>query len=373
MLTVPVPIPEATSSANEYLLLSNVFWSLDQMLWIALPLIFVASGAGKLVANTLEKKVGVGAISIFLYSLTYFAIDRVVRSPIKYFWGKAYAAKIQEPAPSFVQWLPAQLLDWMIFFLMASALTVLAYFLIKKFGSKWWVAAALITIILSSAYLLFEPYTQTNRPLVQTGVEQVVAKTAALSKIPASQIRVENCNPVGSCPPGRVIGLGPTRIMVMNEGFMLNNPERHTVQTVAHESKHFSSDDNLKAVILISLSSIAFFYLLSIGGRRLSRKLHPSEDSSRASARDIPVYIFVASVLFIFLSPPINFIRRSVELSADIYSLNLTKDCEAQATMLAEYTKSNNRVADPGRFYTIFRDSHPSDARRIQIANECIN
>src|SRR2546426_10306939 len=103
------------------------------------------------------------------------------------------------------------------------------------------------TTLFRSAFLLVEPFTQSYKPLGNSPLELHIAELAARTGVPRSAIVVEHCDPASSCPPGRVIGMGPTRLILLNDALLLRNPDSWTLQTVAHEAKHFAKDDNIKA------------------------------------------------------------------------------------------------------------------------------
>ena len=93
------------------------------------------------------------------------------------------------------------------------------------------VSAAVSIVVL--AFLLAEPFTQAYKPLDSSPLELRIAELAARTGVPRSAIVIEHCDPASSCPPGRVIGMGPTRLMLLNDALLAQNPESWTLQTVA--------------------------------------------------------------------------------------------------------------------------------------------
>ena len=164
--------------------------------------------------------------------------------------------------------------------------------------------------------------------------------------------------------------MGPTRLMLLNDTLLAGNPESWTLQTVAHEAKHFAKDDNIKALFLLSGLALAGLWFVHFMARaiiaRWSGSLGFTEFAYPAS---LPLAVLLLSSFYLIVLPPVNAFRQHVELEADRYALELTRDNLAQSEMLASWAGDKRRVTEWSAFFKLFRASHPSDVTRIQFSN----
>jgi Zn-dependent protease with chaperone function len=244
------------------------------------------------------------------------------------------------------------------------------YWLIGKSQRRWWLWASAAVSIVVLAFLLAEPFTQSYKPLGSSPLEQRIAELAARTGVPQSAIVIEHCDPASSCPPGRVIGMGPTRLMLLNDALLAQNPESWTLQTVAHETKHFVKDDNIKAFFLLSGLAFGALWFVNFMGRAIVARWSGGVGFAElAHPASLPLAVLLFSTFYLMVLPPVNAFRQHVEFEADRYALELTRDNLAQAQMLASWASGKGRVTEWSSFFKLFRASHPSDTTRIQFSN----
>lgn len=366
-----VEIPASSAKALEYHNASNWFWGLNQIVGLALPLLLLITGwAAHLYELTLRiaRQHRVGSLASF--AAIYFLLDQLVRLPITYLWDRTYDQAYGEQSQTFISWFANQISGWVLPIVGLTLFATLVYWMIGKSPRRWWLWASAAASVVVLTFLLGEPLTQSYKPLGSSPLEQRIAELAARTGIPQSGIVIEHCEPASSCPPGRVIGMGPTRLMLLNDALLAQNPELWTLQTVAHEAKHFAKDDNIKAFLLLSglvLSGLWFVHLMAhaivarwSGDLGLVEFAHPAT---------LPLLVLLFSTFYLIVLPPTNAFRQHVELEADRYALELTRDNSTQARMIASWANDKVRVTEWSAFFKLFRASHPSDATRIQFSN----
>ena len=366
-----VAIPADSAKSIQYHNTSNWFWLINQGLALLLALVLVLTrwGAGlhQLVSEFFTRR---RIVSVAVFALLYFLLDRLVRLPIAFLWDRAYNEASSVPNRDFVPWLGDYVSGWLVPISGLTLVVIVAYWLISKSARHWWLWASAAVSIVVLALLLAEPYTQTYKPLGNAPLDQRIAELAARTGIPRSAVVVENCAPAASCPPGRVIGLGPTRLMLLNDALLAQNPESWTLQIVAHEAKHFVKDDNIKAFILLSALAFAALGLAHVAGHfivaRWPRLIGFSEFSSPAS---LPLVVVLLSAFYVIALPPVNAFRQQVELEADRFALELTRENQVQGQMLASSVGAVGRVAEWSTFFGLFRATHPSVAERVRLSN----
>ena len=366
-----VAIPVSAPNAVEYLQTSNGYWSLNQLCGLAVPLILLLSGQSARIYGACLRVAGQRKIvGLSLFAALFFLLDRLLRVPVSYCWERAYENAVGEPAQAFAPWLLSHMSEGLVLVVGLTVVTLCVNGLMRKSPARWWLWATGIVSLLVLAVLLLEPFTQNTKPLGTSRLEQRVADLAAQVGIPRRAIVTQHCEPASACPPGRVIGLGPTRMMILNEMRLTQNPEAWTLQMVAHESKHFALDDNIKAFYLLSGLSLCALLLVKMSGEfivaRWSRRVGFSTLAHPAS---LPLVVLILNGFYLVALPPVNAFRQQVELEADRFALELNRDNEAQSQMIASWVDQKSNVSEWNMFFKLFRASHPSVATRITLSN----
>ena len=366
-IAIPVTSPEAL----EYHHASNWFWAFSWACSLALPITLLVTGWGARLYDfgsrvTRQRK----SLSVALFAAIYFLLDRVLRLPVQFLWDNAYDQMSGVQSQAVGVWIDEQVSAWLLPCLAFAAAAVFFYWLIAKSPRWWWLWASAVASLLIAAALFVEPLTQDYKPLGTSSLDKQIVELAARVHIPLDRIVVEHCEVATWCPPGRVIGMGPTRLMLLNDALMAKNPSSWTVLMVAHEAKHFVKDDNIKAFLLLSgLALLGLSLVHFVGGWIVaSTSRHPGP-SALLHPVSLPLVVFMFSVFYLLVLPPVNAFRQQVELDADRFALELTHEKTTQGEMLASSAMDKRRVTELSTFYKLFRASHPSDGDRIRLAN----
>lgn len=366
-----IAIPSTSRETLEYHHASNWFWALSWACGLALPILLVVTGWGARLYSfglciTRQRK----SVSIALFAAIYFLLDRLVRLPVRLLWDRAYEQFSGKQPQAMGYWIGEQVGGWLLPGLVLTFLAVLLYWLIAKLPRWWWLGASAAASLLILAFLLGEPFTQAYKPLGDSLLDKRIVELAVQVNIRPDRIVVEHCDPASSCPPGRVIGMGPTRLMLLNDALIAKHPESWTLLTVAHEAKHFVKDDNIKAFFLLSgLAALCLSLVHSIGNWLVARAPRHIGFSALKDPASLPLVILLVCTFCLIVLPPVNKFRQHVELDADRFALELVRDNVSQGEMVASWATDKRRVTELSAFYKLFRASHPSDATRIRLAN----
>lgn len=370
VLSNPADLPTATDQALDYHNLSDLAWGVNKVLTLLLLAIFVIIGStthisGKLLAY------GKYAASLFL-AVIIFTINWLIQLPFERIRTTARNQLEDDPNLPLLQWIFSQFLASLPFIIFSVVAALSVFWLINKSPRKWWLWTAAVFSFLFLFYLVIEPLTIDHQPLGQTLIEVKISELAEKIGVPRDSIVLENCEPFDKCDMAHVSGLGPTRLILLNKGLFENYPETWTIQTFAHESKHYLKDDNLTGWAVLTLIFLALFWFLDRICRviiaRFSTRLG---FASMAHAAALPLVILVLHIMYLIALPPINIFRQHVEFEADRFGLELTHENKAFTEMVSSWAaESKLHTANPSLFFMLFRSSHPSDATRISFANE---
>lgn len=370
VLSNPADLPTATDQALDYHNLSDLAWGVNKVLTLLLLAIFVIIGStthisGKLLAY------GKYVASLFL-AVIIFTLNWLIQLPFERIRTTARNQLEDDPNLPLLQWIFSQFLASLPFIIFSVVAALSVFWLINKSPRKWWLWTAAVFSFLFLFYLVIEPLTIDHQPLGQTLIEVKISELAEKIGVPRDSIVLENCEPFDKCDMAHVSGLGPTRLILLNKGLLENYPETWTIQTFAHESKHYLKDDNLTGWAVLTLIFLALFWFLDRICRviiaRFSTRLG---FASMAHAAALPLVILVLHIMYLIALPPINIFRQHVEFEADRFGLELTHENKAFTEMVSSWAaESKLHTANPSLFFMLFRSSHPSDATRISFANE---
>lgn len=370
VLSNPADLPTATDQALDYHNLSDLAWGVNKVLTLLLLAIFVIIGStthisGKLLAY------GKYAASLFL-AVIIFTINWLIQLPFERIRTTARNQLEDDPNLPLLQWIFSQFLASLPFIIFSVVAALSVFWLINKSPRKWWLWTAAVFSFLFLFYLVIEPLTIDHQPLGQTPIEVKISELAEKIGVPRDSIVLENCEPFDKCDMAHVSGLGPTRLILLNKGLLENYPETWTIQTFAHESKHYLKDDNLTGWAVLTPIFLALFWFLDRICRviiaRFSTRLG---FASMAHAAALPLVILVLHIMYLIALPPINIFRQHVEFEADRFGLELTHENKAFTEMVSSWAaESKLHTANPSLFFMLFRSSHLSDATRISFANE---
>lgn len=370
VLSNPADLPTATDQALDYHNLSDLAWGVNKVLTLLLLAIFVIIGStthisGKLLAY------GKYVASLFL-AVIIFTLNWLIQLPFERIRTTARNQLEDDPNLPLLQWIFSQFLASLPFIIFSVVAALSVFWLINKSPRKWWLWTAAVFSFLFLFYLVIEPLTIDHQPLGQTLIEVKISELAEKIGVPRDSIVLENCEPFDKCDMAHVSGLGPTRLILLNKGLFENYPETWTIQTFAHESKHYLKDDNLTGWAVLTLIFLALFWFLDRICRviiaRFSTRLG---FASMAHAAALPLVILVLHIMYLIALPPINIFRQHVEFEADRFGLELTHENKAFTEMVSSWAaESKLHTANPSLFFMLFRSSHLSDATRISFANE---
>lgn len=368
----PVAVPAESAAALAYHATSNRLWIAGQILSLTFPLLLLLTTWGSRLHSRLVRLCGGRRyLSLALFAGGYFLVAKLLWLPVFHLWLLARDKATGAAGRTFAEYALGQAPGLILSVAGMIALTLLGYWLIARSPRRWWLWATVVLTGVASVVLLVEPYTQRLAPLGDSAIEVEIRALAARAGIPASAIVTKHCQPAYSCPPGRVIGLGPTRRLILDDALLERTPQRQLLQVVAHEAKHFARDDNIKAVFITAgLLLIGFLGTDRIGRWSVARWSRRFGFYSLAHPASLPLAALLLTAIYLLTLPAVSVVRQKVEHEADRFGLELNRDNEALALIMVEDAKhSPHRVIDDSLLFRLTRATHPSIGERIRFAN----
>lgn len=169
-----------------------------------------------------------------------------------------------------------------------------------------------------------------------------------------------------------VVGLGPTRKIVLADQIFSLWDDGQIEAAFAHELKHYLLDNTWLPVATISALAVAGCLFVYAGGNYVCRRWNKRVGfSSLAVPAAIPLLAAMLQVYVLVATPAFNLFAQQVELEADRFALELTRNNDARARVSADRQTCGRLWLPEDTLYArLYLYTHPSMATRIRLANE---
>jgi STE24 endopeptidase len=300
----------------------------------------------------------------------YVALTIIVNLPLRLV-GRWLGAGVENEPLDAVAWLIERAPELLTSAVGGFLLGWIPYAILKRSPRHWWMwgsAGALLAVL---AFLVAEPWMTAYRPIIATDLPftDSIIGTSSRAGIPATAIGVRQGDGT-TCGAGGVIGLGPTRLLLLDDNLITAHTEQQVLSTVGHEAKHFALDDNrtgfLILCILIPAVFLAVRFLAQAMLARWSATFGFREFTSPAA---LPLLAFCFALVMLAITPVWTQVYRHVEIEADRFGLEMIKQNAAYADMLAREQSCYKLDPEEGWFRRFFRNNHPAVGVRIRFAN----
>jgi STE24 endopeptidase len=252
---------------------------------------------------------------------------------------------------------------------LAGLVGTFALWLMRRFGSRWWIpgsvgvviGAAIITWLAPVAIApLFNKFDELPKGQARSDVLELARKAGVdvghVYEIDASK-RTTAIN-------AYVNGLGSSKQVVLYDTLIhdLNQGERRAV--VAHELGHVHGNDIQRGLLFVAIVtplSLVFISLMSngIAGRRGTQPGTPAY---------LPAFALAIAVTSFAINIAGNQLSRAVEARADTFSLQLTNEPRGMIQLQQQLADRNLSDPDPPGAFTFLFGTHPPAVDRIGAA-----
>jgi STE24 endopeptidase len=243
------------------------------------------------------------------------------------------------------------------------------YALIRRAGKRWWIwsgglAAFAISAVLLLSPILIEPLFNDYKPVPAGPVRDALVVQAKDAGIDPDRIYMFDGSRQSNNFTANVSGVGHSARIAISDVALKGASLDEVRAVTGHEIGHYVLGQIWRMVIAFSLLAILLFFLADRLFGRIARLF--GSDAEVGDPRGFPVMMFILS-LFGFLALPVqNYLVRTGETEADLYSVQTVNLPDAMASALvktAEYRNPRPNAVEEFVFY-----SHPSVERRVRAA-----
>ncbi len=322
-------------------------------------------------------------VEVLIVVPLFVVLASLLEFPIEYSSGFVLERQFGLSVQSFAGWFG----DWLKWLAVTTALALplawVFYAIVRRSPRRWWVFFWLMSLPMTLAFLLAEPYVveplffgftplEETHPGLATRIERML-RHANLA-IPRERIFKMDASSKVRTVNAYVAGLGPTKRVVVWDNTLAKLNEEEILLVVGHETGHYVLDHIPKEFVLIELVVLACFYAGFVAFEKIFRRWGaPGGVESLGDLASLPVVVLVLSVLTFLSSPLVNAVSRHYEHQADQFGLEVAygvvpdpNDAETRSLQVL----GEEDLADPAppAFIKFWLYSHPPLDERIRFA-----
>ena len=342
----------------------NAGWVINQMVAIAGALLIGSTGFGRSAYLSIAKVIKPWSLAAIAFFFAIALLIDLVQSTIVHHLIVKKSQLDKTAAPSLLHFLAGQLPTILASALLLACLGVALLFVIRRMNSLTWLWLAVSVTAIASATLALRPFFASTNALGSSPGEQKIVQLLKRVGIPPNRIATEECDDSADCPPGQVIGLGPSKTMLLDRRLTSRTPESQLLQVVAHEAKHFVLDNDLKPPLAIFLLCSFVFLVTQLAVGAFQRRAH----DQAAYVCLVPAAYVIGLVAFLLAQPAVTTFERDLELEADRFGLELNRDNRALLDIMLADAKQDPMLYRYTPITKYFRATHPQISDRIELA-----
>jgi Zn-dependent protease with chaperone function len=381
-IAAQVPVPEGTEIAESYIRVSAWLWLVEQAVVLALGCLLLGSGLGAAMASRIERASGNRwAVAVAGFAGLYAVLYLMVKLPIDYWQMVKLNPYFGLPTAGVVSWIAQQAVPGVQIVPLASVGGLVTLWLIRKSPRGWWgwIAGAIVAFVVGS--LMLNPalnYSDSDRYVPIDASEYADWRPrldTLLSRVNAMDVPIEvwRTTEQDFCRiSNSVVGLGPTRKIILADQIFSVWDEGQIEAAFAHELKHYLLDNTWLPVAIISVLAVAGCLFVYAVGNYICRHWNKKIGfSSLAVPAAIPLLAVLLQIYILAATPAFNLTGQHVELAADRFALELTRNNDARARVSADRQTCGRLWLPEDTLYArLYLYSHPSMATRIRLANQ---
>ena len=311
----------------------------------------------------------------FAVALVFFLASALLMLPWSIYsewWRERSYGRTSQPLGDF---LGQNALGILISAPLGALFVVAVYALMRRTRRAWWIwsgalTAGAVSVFLLLAPVLIEPIFNDYKPVPAGPVREALLVMAQRAGVPPERIFVFNGSRQSNNFTANVSGLGSAARIAISDVALKGASLDEVKAVTAHEIGHYVLGHVWRAVMVMSLMAMLFFFLANRLYPHFARVFGlPSSNGHAPTIADpicLPVLVFALALLALLAKPIFSNLSRINESAADHYSLETVNLPDALASALvktAEYRDPRPNALQEWIFY-----SHPSVERRVRVA-----
>jgi STE24 endopeptidase len=252
---------------------------------------------------------------------------------------------------------------------LAGLVGTFALWLIRRFGSRWWIPGSVAVVIAAAimtwlAPVVLAPLFNKFDKLPPGQARSDVLELANKAGVDVGGVYEVDASKRTTAINAYVNGIGSSKRVVLYDTLIhdLNRGERRAV--VAHELGHVHGNDIRRGLLFVAIVtplSLVFISLMA-GGIARRRGVSPGQPTY------LPAFALAIAATSFVIGIAGNQLSRAVEARADTFSLQLTNDPRGMIELQQQLADRNLSDPDPPGAFSFLFGTHPPAVDRIGAA-----
>jgi Zn-dependent protease with chaperone function len=249
------------------------------------------------------------------------------------------------------------------------------YWLLGASPARWWLwtgalALPFFVVVLLVGPVFIAPLFNKFGPMRDKALEAEVLAVAAQAGVDGARVFEVEKSVDTKKVNAYVTGVGNTKRIVLWDTLLARLTPRQTRFVVGHEIGHYVLGHVRRSILISSALTLLGLYAVHGSADLLLTRFGGAFGFTRlADVASMPLLALLLSLFSLALTPALLALSRHHERQADLFGLQLTHDRRAAASAFVALQEQNLAVPRPGRFYKIFRASHPPIGERVDFIN----
>jgi STE24 endopeptidase len=241
--------------------------------------------------------------------------------------------------------------------------------LIRRFGSRWWIPGSVAVVIGAAimtwlAPVVLAPLFNKFDKLPPGQARSDVLELAKKAGVDVGQVYEVDASKRTTAINAYVNGIGSSKRVVLYDTLIgdLNRGERRAV--VAHELGHVHGNDIGRGLLFVAIvTPLALIFVSGMAGAIARR-----EDVEPGRPAYLPALVLAIAAASFVIGIAGNQLSRAVEARADTFSLQLTNDPRGMIELQQQLADRNLSDPDPPGVFSFLFGTHPPAVDRIGAA-----
>jgi len=305
-----------------------------------------------------------------IYTGVFCLILYILHFPFEFFLGYTWEHKFGLSNQKLLGWFWDDLKKAFLSLAIILVLVEIIYFLLGKFPNHWWVGAGCFWLLLSIFLArilpnviipLFYQYSKIENEDLRKGILGLFDRC----HVPVQDVYTINLSSKTKKANAFVCGLGKKRRVVLGDTLVSNFSVPEIEAVVAHELGHYKNKDIIK---LIAVNAFVVFWGFFLVHKILNYLLLSWGGIAISDIASLPIFTLSMMIFGFLVTPILNAYSRKLEVAADKFSLDFTKNREAFSSMMEKLGQMNLAELNPSWINEMMFYDHPPIPKRVQFA-----
>ena len=347
-----------------------ILW--DFLLSSAICVFFLATGLSARIRNFAERMTRFKAMQVAVYAVFFVLIVAVLSFPLTYYaqFSREHAYGLANQ--TFGPWFKEQLIDLAINVVGLPIFLIVLYAVFRGAPRQWWVWGAVVTIIFIAvlnilAPVFIAPLFNKYEPLTDPTIRDPILALARANQIPVTDVYQFDASVQTSRVSANVSGFLNTTRISLNDNLLKQCSLPEIRYVMSHEMGHYVLNHAMKNVVAFSVLAFLMFFFLRLSFGWAVQKWGAGWDvRGIGDPAGLPLIVLLVGLLSFLGTPANNTITRTMEIEADAFGLNASRESDGMAQ--AALKLGTYRKLDPGPWEERIFFDHPSGRARIRAA-----